>query len=1356
MKKRELVTKILAGLLVAGMIIGLLPMFASSAEADTGDGNVTTPGGDLHLNKTAVLQEDGTWTITLEAYATGTVKTEVRTQVIPTDIILVLDQSGSMTHSDYYIDIGVGTYAVVTGNNLPTNEQMVNGTYYFWDANDQKYYPITTTRNIVSENSYWVYSEGYNEYKAGDIVCLESEAEGKVATSWSYNNVSGTFDGGFGYLMSDVRLYQRTGRNRSYNYKLVQQNGNTVVNGEDVLAGNETGNSAALEALTEYVGDGYHVEQVTSGSFNRTYYALAYVPVELKNADVYYYTYTYKDDQGQIWTIGHSAEDSGVDVNIADAKYDTALGNIYVENVDEGPRLNALKSAATSFINDMQVAAAAHKVDHRIAVVGFAGNDGSGNSESGYQWMNSELFIGANQYTANPDASNNASQYYSQAFQSVNTTTGYNNLIASIGALDGEGPTYTSVGMNLATGVASANATVNGKNVYTSGERKLVVVFMTDGVPGWNNYSSSEASSTVTLANSLKTTYNAKVYSVALLSEAPSTGDNEDNFLKNVSSDGTYALATNGVDLTNFFQSIEISVDNIYSTVELTQNAFLVDRVSEYFAMPVGVDMDADENGIPEGMKNYVSIYTADHLGGHTFGEWKAVDYEISASAAEEQPDDLIHAWVTTSEIDGLAHGITVHNFNYLSQENMVTTSEEGEPSGRKLIIVIKGVTAKASAALDYYVSTNDEHSGLWDMAENNTYGKLKGFPMPNAKINNRIYVLDYAKDVCLDTQDNTRNALSLSGATDGVMKLEKDAEGKAVYLENLNISDKNSGLKFGNAYIATSNARSKVYYAPMTTNWYGYDTFNVFWKSSNYDASGNFFPEGDPVTGYGWSRVSVMPANNVYYEDTFVTTATDGTTETGRVGIAFGDGWDFTTVGENAGTNQENAESGEIANGDIHGWIESLEDDNGFTDGTVAVGKGTEKATATFTFTGTGMDLYSYTDNTTGTIIVQVKPLQVHEGYTVPTRYFIVDNYAASGEYYSIPTVSYMARGTKLAYTDENGVAHEAEEALVYGQYQVTINVTTAAAEDGNRVTYYLDGIRVYNPLGSEQENNPTVGEGYGDEVHAFFYNIRDYLLSENDFVANSENAGAVFIDQIKQDQVEGEAAGEGVSTAVVGTYKDYGPKNEVYLAGATASVTTTDEQGNEVTTPGSEGQMIVMKVDIVEGRHYFVSLKAPVEGTSTTVELSNGNQNATVTVDHTADLYYEVIPTVDANDPTVGYIAIHNTGNALLSVGKYQITGLNPNPDDDISNDSGASVMAISGDEAVTFARTFARMASAPYVGTEEPESDNNVEAPEIDIENPENETPDQPSIEEEIREKIEALVARLFKSVRDWFHA
>jgi hypothetical protein len=1448
MKKKDLVVKILAGLLVAGMLIGLLPMFASAAETNDGtrqvDAGTTTtqPEGDIYLNKTAVLQADGTWTITLEAYATGTVKSEVRTQVTPTDIILVLDQSGSMENSSYYIEIGAGTYTAVSNSQMPTNEQMMDGDYYFWDANDQKYYRITTTRHIVSEDTYWVYSKNYGDHKAGDRICLESEAAGKIGTSWSTGGYTAEFELGYGYLLTDYLLYQRGGSSRNYKYTLVSH-GSGFKNVTQTPVSGASSSSNAYNSLVNYVNNNYKgldvVQQTFGSTYYRSYFAFAYVPVELKNADVYYYTYTYKDDMGQVWTIGHSKTDTGTDVNIADAKYDTSLGKIYVENTRQGPRLDALKSAANSFISSMQKAAVEHKVDHRIAVVGFSGN-GVSKSASGinYQYMNSELFIGANQYNYYDGAAGDpASRYYNQAFQSVSDANDYARLVASINALEGEGPTYASVGFLLAQGVAKANANTTTvtddknntttTNDYISGKRKLVVVFMTDGEPGWSGYEQDEdelinskdndttINGTGGLAKELEDTYGATIYTVALLDKAPSS-NSVDNFLKNSATKGSYTLATDGVSLTNFFHTIEFSVDNIYSTVQLSNNAFMVDRVSEYFNMPADMMVDADKDGIPEGLKNYVDIYTAEHLGNHTFGTWDKVDYEISASADKEQNDDKIHIWATTGAGDGLAHGITVHNFDYLG-DNMVTTQrkpyddkndngefdegdvllKDGETAtnieytniagGRKLVVVIRGITAKDSAALDYYIPTNDEHSGLWDTADNGVSGKLKEFPHPQTHVFNRIYVLDYAKTACLASLDVTRKALALDQANDAIISpvdinntahdalstsdvVGYDENGKAI-----------TALKFGDAYIENSS----VYYLPKTTNWYGYDSFYIFWQASNaYDTSGNLiWSEGDPVTGYCWSKASVMPANNVYFEDTFISTKVDGeyvdSTTQGRVGIEFGDGWSFkmedtdgTLKDVAQGTEGPNTEKPESAGQDetfgIHGWVDSLSDEKGYTDGTVAVGDGKEQANASFVFTGTGVDIYSYTNETTGTIIVKVAPMQVRSGYSVPTRYYIVDNYAASGDYYSIPTVSYVARGTRLAYTDDQGAAHPAEEnVLVYGQYEVTITVTTAAEKDGGRVVYYLDGIRVYNPLGSEKENDPLVGEGYGKEVHAFFYNIGDYLISQGDFDVNGNATGAVFIDQIKPGQTEdGTETGVGVTTHGVGTYSQYGPKHEIYLAGKTTTTSeTTDENGNPVTTTTTvPGQMVVMKVEVVEGRRWFLSLNAPT-GTATTASISHTDSaKAVINVNHASDLFYEVIPVNVTTDSTTGkqygYIAIENTGEALLAVNQYQITGLDPNPHDNIETQDTA-VDAISDDEAVTFARSFALLASTPYTGetnsgetpSDKPAEDTQEpESPDIEITNPE--TPDEPSFEDEVRETIESLVTRLFISVRNWF--
>ena len=64
-----------------------------------GDANTGSDNGNngMAVNKTSVYNEDtGAYDITLEAYATGSKIISTVTSDVPTDVILVLDQSGSM------------------------------------------------------------------------------------------------------------------------------------------------------------------------------------------------------------------------------------------------------------------------------------------------------------------------------------------------------------------------------------------------------------------------------------------------------------------------------------------------------------------------------------------------------------------------------------------------------------------------------------------------------------------------------------------------------------------------------------------------------------------------------------------------------------------------------------------------------------------------------------------------------------------------------------------------------------------------------------------------------------------------------------------------------------------------------------------------------------------------------------------------------------------------------------------------------------------------------------------------------------------------------------------------------------
>lgn len=111
-------------------------MFASPAQTFALTRGVQKDATGLELSKTATDNGNGTYTITLEAYTTGTVTVTQTTK--PLDIVLVLDQSGSM---EWCINCGAESwYENSTCSKAP-----------------EAYKPVTTVNN---SNSYYYFKSG--------------------------------------------------------------------------------------------------------------------------------------------------------------------------------------------------------------------------------------------------------------------------------------------------------------------------------------------------------------------------------------------------------------------------------------------------------------------------------------------------------------------------------------------------------------------------------------------------------------------------------------------------------------------------------------------------------------------------------------------------------------------------------------------------------------------------------------------------------------------------------------------------------------------------------------------------------------------------------------------------------------------------------------------------------------------------------------------------------------------------------------------------------------------------------------------------------------------------------------------
>lgn len=92
----SIIKKLTAALLALAMVFGaLVALNGVKLNVVTAEGKEDEESS-IHLDKVAWLEADGTYSLRLEAYATGTEVESYEAAQIPTDFVLVIDQSGSM------------------------------------------------------------------------------------------------------------------------------------------------------------------------------------------------------------------------------------------------------------------------------------------------------------------------------------------------------------------------------------------------------------------------------------------------------------------------------------------------------------------------------------------------------------------------------------------------------------------------------------------------------------------------------------------------------------------------------------------------------------------------------------------------------------------------------------------------------------------------------------------------------------------------------------------------------------------------------------------------------------------------------------------------------------------------------------------------------------------------------------------------------------------------------------------------------------------------------------------------------------------------------------------------------------
>lgn len=587
----------------------------------------------LVIDKTAVANDDGTYTITLEAFATGESTITSTSKDKPADIILVLDQSSSMTNSmsfDGYREYGYDSSHSNANSNLYVNRH--NGgesNLWYYNKEDGKYYSVSVSvtedinySKIEKENNsyYWqnrnnlYYKDGENYYKV------------EMDRKWNI------------FLVS-----------RKYTY--YKENGEEITNSTSTILGGKP-EFDDLENKCLYLAEADETKSV--------------------------YTYTYTVN-GETKIIGTSTGASN------EFTYGNNNKLFYTFSGSE-TRLGVLKSTVSAFVENVATRAKEDGVNHRIAIVGFASDDSTNN-----EYENTELFIGDKEYKYSESNNSEISKQYKNALQDMSTEDGVNNVKKSIDILDASGGTAIDLGTEMANSILDAY-----KNEKGASDRSKIVIVFTDGNPGIftndSNYTRTQyANRAISNTYDSKNTYGATVYTIGIFSGADAsniniaTSTNSTDWSKNdvtnkfmhlmssnfpkatsMSNTGTkkenlkgsyYLSASSSDKLNRIFTQISNSITSGGSSTMLSSDAVIRDIVTEQFEFP--------ENA------NQINVYTAESNGSTT--EWKTREKFTDANI----------------KIDEETRMISVTNFSYkdnwcgIESKNGTQTFHDG----KKLII---------------------------------------------------------------------------------------------------------------------------------------------------------------------------------------------------------------------------------------------------------------------------------------------------------------------------------------------------------------------------------------------------------------------------------------------------------------------------------------------------------------------------------------------------------------------------------------------------------------------------------------------------------------------------------------------
>ena len=1177
---------------------------------------------NLFTGKKAYAAADGTYTIDLQSYATGTTQSAISDKGVPLDVVLVTDLSASMSE---------------TGN----NRDCINYDKHYrlsYDSSSGMYYKLGDTYYPVQRGSYDTYA--YNPH-VGELSYNSDPVGNKYLfkhTDGNYYNIRrGTLDK---YVFPSIRycyylFYEVDGKSYLlYNLKNDCPDYGNGCTGVHACANSELTFENLYSNSSSPIHNCYKASK-GDAAWKGTYYTY----------DKTTHYYLYFEANGKTYYLdGLNAVDERPSQYTSSSEY--IYTGVYYTKTDV-TRLTATTKAAREFLADLKVDAGKYNVDHRVAVVEFGNDDSSARPTIAQvgeafdittaNWVRTGIWQKANDTGAGDftkqDPNTISADAYASALYSVNDST----LEKAIDKMDTQRGNYVCAapnhGLNMAYEILNNSS---AKAEYAAGTRKAIVVFISDGVPGNPEKSDNPniayiyANGAIEASAKIKALGSVDIYSIYIGTESMNKFS-VDNYMEGVSSnypnatgypgynnkvlgeknlDGNfYTRITSGGDLSKLLGSIAYEAIASGTAVKLNSTAVLKDVLSDSFAFP------SDLSQLKVTIQTQELSYNTEN---------KLVEGAIVNNPAG-----------VTYEIVG--NEINVTGFDYTT--NFVAPDHPG----KRLIVKIEGILPTRDI-VGYNIDTNDnERSGIYEHPdasvpmENLTKDEVtRLLPAPETSVPEHNYIFDFGS--VMPITDNAGELLAVSASP---TKLSTSA----YPLEATNTAG-------GSAKIDT--AANGLDLTMGMTNSYIY----AFIKTGH--------------DSYEWTRVNLIPASNVYFEETSLTPVT-GT----------GTAWTLTAAASAAAQSPS-------GNYDLYGFDASYN----FNDGKLFSGNAALKTTVNsgsktsdkvkFTFTGESFDLISACGLQTGVLAVKVT-----NSATGATKYYVVDTYYTDANYLvdglarQVPVMTFSGdcgtynvevsgvylnsagavknSGAKaapsalsavdrsvlnalaeLGYDDVSAAEVEKiwmdDSSVLNDKVPVAYSAPAkapAANADGTSadvsLDVYIDAVRIYKPYGNNDPASYIAGE-----KNARYINV----------LGNLKSGGMTGSNDGKIAYVEG-GSYDSLGFADYNNYQFGGPHNEVYLNKVTDGAVT----GLSFTL----GNFDKTKSQVMLSLRY-VQKNGAANGSECKIN------NAIIRINSATEMYYDITEYV--NDD--GTVTIQNLGDNLLAVGYIKLADAKVSVDD------------------------------------------------------------------------------------------